>query len=108
LTKDLPSRRGSAENLYAIAYTDKNPKKQSGGSGAAPPIRRRDPGDSEKLRIGRNFHRRPAEDLQRQAGAAEKAMTDFRRGNMGLMFGDRRDYYTRLVEAQTALDGADP
>jgi len=33
-------------------------------------------------------------------------MTDFRRRNMGLMVGDRRDYYTRLVEAQTALDGA--
>lgn len=108
LTRDLTIRGAGRENLYAIAYTDKNPQEAKRVvqslltlfvEGTLGDQRK----DSESARDFIDDQLRIYND---KLVAAEKAMTEFKRRNMGLMVGDRRDYYTRLVEAQTALSGA--
>jgi len=108
LTKDLTIKGAGRENLYAIAYTDKNPQEAKRVVQALLTLFvEGTQGDQRKdSESARNFIDDQLRIYNDRLVAAEKAMTDFRRRNMGLMVGDRRDYYTRLVEAQTALDGA--
>jgi polysaccharide chain length determinant protein (PEP-CTERM system associated) len=108
LARDLTIKGAGRENLYAIAYTDKNPQEAKRVvqslltlfvEGTLGDQRK----DSESARKFIDDQLRIYND---KLVAAETAMTEFKRRNMGLMVGDRRDYYTRLVEAQTALSGA--
>jgi len=108
LTRDLTIKGAGRENLYAITYTDKDPQ------GAKRVVQslltlfvEGTLGDQRKdSESARNFIDDQLRIYNDKLVAAEKAMTDFKRRNMGLMADDRRDYYTRLVEAQTALSGA--
>jgi polysaccharide chain length determinant protein (PEP-CTERM system associated) len=108
LTRELAIKSAGRENLYTIAYTDKNPQEAKRVvqslltlfmEGTLGDQRR----DSE---AARRFIDDQLMAYNERLVAAENAVTEFRRRHMGLMAGDRRDYYTRVVEAQTALSGA--
>lgn len=108
LTKELSMSSAGRENLYTIAYTDKDPvlaKKIVQSlltlfmEGAL--------GDQRKdAESARHFIDEQLETYNEKLIAAEDAVTDFKRRHMGFMTGDKRDYYTRLVEAQSALSQA--
>jgi polysaccharide chain length determinant protein (PEP-CTERM system associated) len=108
LARELTIQSAGRENLYTIAYTDKNPQEAKRVVQSLLTLfvegslsdKRKDSDSAlrfidEQLKINNE-----------KLVAAENAVTEFRRRHMGLMAGDRRDYYTRLVEAQAALSGA--
>ncbi|MEO8005735.1 MAG: XrtA system polysaccharide chain length determinant [Betaproteobacteria bacterium] len=108
LTKELSISSAGRENLYTIAYTDTDPARAKKTvqslltlfmEGAL--------GDQRKdAESARHFIDEQLESYNDKLIAAEDAVTDFKRRHMGFMTGDKRDYYTRLVEAQTALSQA--
>lgn len=102
--------RGDAQsnNIYLISYMSTNPQeaKQVVESlvtifveGTAGDKRK----DSD---FAQRFIDEQLNSLSEKLIAAEKAITEFKRRNMGLIPGEGRDYYARLVEARTALSQA--
>ena len=108
LTKELSMTSAGRENLYTIAYTDTDPGRAKKivqslltlfMEGAL--------GDQRKdAESARHFIDEQLESYNEKLIAAEGAVTEFKRRHMGFMTGDKRDYYTRLVEAQSALSQA--
>lgn len=108
LTKELVIRSAGRENLYTISYSDKNPQEAKrvvqslltlfveGSLGD-----KRKDSDS-----ARRFIDEQLKGHSEKLVALENAVTEFKRQHMGLMPGDRRDYYARLVEAQAAVSQA--
>jgi polysaccharide chain length determinant protein (PEP-CTERM system associated) len=108
LTKELTIQSAGRENLYTIAYTDKNPQQAKRVVQSLLTIFVEGSlGDQRKdSDVARRFIDDQLKIYNEKLVVAENAVTEFRRRNMGLMAGDRRDYYTRLVEAQAALTKA--
>jgi polysaccharide chain length determinant protein (PEP-CTERM system associated) len=108
LTRELTIQSAGRENLYTIAYTDKNPQEAKRVVQSLLTIFVEGSlGDQRKdSDAARRFIDEQLKTYNEKLVAAENAVTEFRRRHMGLMAGDRRDYYTRLVEAQAALSGA--
>jgi len=108
LTRELTIQSAGRENLYTIAYSDTNPQEAKrvvqslltifveGGLG-----------DQRKdSDAARRFIDEQLTTINAKLLAAEKAVTEFKRRHMGLMPGEGRGYYARLVEANTALNQA--
>src|SRR5882762_3753916 len=108
LTRELAIKSAGRENLYTIAYTDKNPQEAKRVVQSLLTLFMEGTlGDQRKdSEAARRFIDDQLKTYNERLVAAENAVTEFRRRHMGLMAGDRRDYYTRVVEAQTALSGA--
>jgi len=108
LTRQLTIQSAGRQNLYTIAYTDKNPEEAKRVVQSLLTIFMEGSlGDQRKdSAAARRFIDDQLKIYNDKLVAAENAVTEFRRRHMGLMPGDRRDYYTRLVEAQAALSGA--
>jgi polysaccharide chain length determinant protein (PEP-CTERM system associated) len=108
LTRELAIKSAGRENLYTIAYTDKNPQEAKRVVQSLLTLFMEGTlGDQRKdSEAARRFIDEQLKNYNEKLVAAENAVTEFRRRHMGLMAGDRRDYYTRLVEAQAALSGA--
>ena len=107
LTKEL-TIKSAGENIYIIALSDTNPQQAKrivqslltlfveGSIGD-----KRKDSDSAKRFIDEQLKA-----YSEKLVAAESAVTEFRRRNMGLMQGEDRSYYARLGQAQNALDEA--
>ncbi|MDH3320242.1 MAG: Wzz/FepE/Etk N-terminal domain-containing protein, partial [Betaproteobacteria bacterium] len=108
LSRELTIQSAGHENLYTIAYTDKKPQEAKRVVQALLTIFVEGGlGDQRKdSETARRFIDEQLKIYNDKLVAAENAVTEFKRRHMGLMAGDRRDYYARLVEAQTALSGA--
>ena len=97
-----------SNNIYLISYISKNPQeaKQVVQSlltifveGTAGDKRK----DSD---FAQRFIDEQLNSLNEKLIAAEKAVTEFKRRNQGLIPGEGRDYYARVVDARTALSQA--
>jgi len=109
LTKELTIKSAGSENIYTIALSDTNPQQAKrivqslltlfveGSLGD-----KRKDSDAAKRFIDEQL-----KVYNDKLVAAESAVTEFKRRNLGLMQGgEGRNYYTRLVEAQNALNEA--
>lgn len=108
LTKELSINSGGRENLYTISYVDNSPQQAKQVVEALLQLfMERTLGDQRKdAESARHFIDEQVAAYNSKLVAAENAMTEFKRKHMGYMSGDTRDYYTRLVEAQTSLNQA--
>jgi len=108
LTRELTIKSAGRENLYTIALTDKNPQEAKRVVQSLLTLFMEGTiGDQRKdSEAARRFIDDQLKTYNDKLVASENAMTEFRRRHMGLMAGDRRDYYTRLVESETALSAA--
>jgi len=106
LTRELSIKSAGRENLYTIAYTDKNPQEAKRVVQSLLTLFMEGTfGDQRKdSEAARRFIDEQLKLYNEKLVAAENAVTEFKRRHMGLMAGDNRDYYTRLVEAQVALN----
>lgn len=109
LMKELTMKSAGGENIYTIAYTDRNSQEAKrivqslltlfveGSLGD-----KRKDSDS-----ARRFIDEQLKSYSDKLVAAENAVMEFKRRNIGLMEGgEGRNYYTRLVEAQKAFNDA--
>src|SRR5688572_4997894 len=108
LSKGLTIKSAGRENLYTIAYGDRNPQEAKrivqslltifveGSLGD-----KRKDSDS-----ARRFIDEQLKSYAEKLVAAENSVTEFKRKNMGLMGGEGQGYYARLTQAQTALSQA--
>lgn len=108
LNKEVLMKSGGAENLYIISYSDNNPQEAKrvvqslltifveGNLGNT-----RKDSDS-----ARRFINEQLAAYSEKLVAAEQAVAEFKRKNVGLMGAEGQTYYTRLAEAQTALNQA--
>jgi polysaccharide chain length determinant protein (PEP-CTERM system associated) len=94
-----------SNNVYVISYQDTNPEKAKRVVQAAlMTFVQSTVGDKRKdSDLAQRFIEEQLKGLNEKLVAAENAVTEFKRRNMGLIPGEGRDYYARLVEAQTAL-----
>jgi polysaccharide chain length determinant protein (PEP-CTERM system associated) len=108
LARELTIQSAGRENLYTIAYTDKNPQEaKQVVQSLLTLFVEGSLGDQRKdSDAALRFIDEQLDAYNKKLVAAESAVTEFRRKHMSLMAGDRRDYYTRLVEAQNALNAA--
>ena len=105
LTRELAIQSAGRENLYTIAYTDRNPQDAKrvvqslltlfveGSVGD-----KRKDSDSARRFIDEQLRSYSATLV-----AAENAVTEFKRRHQGLMPGEGQDYYVRLGDARAAL-----
>ena len=108
LTRELSIQSGGRENLYTIAFVDKNAQEAKRVVQALLTLfMEGTQGDQQKDSAeARRFIDEQLQIYNDKLVAAESAVTEFKRQHMGFMAGDRRDYYTRLVEAESALSQA--
>jgi polysaccharide chain length determinant protein (PEP-CTERM system associated) len=108
VTKELSLNSAGRENLYTISYVDKSPQQaRQIVESMLKLFMEKTQGDQRKdSEAARHFIDEQISGYNDKLVAAENAMTEFKRRHMGYMSGDTRDYYTRLVEAQTALSQA--
>ena len=96
---------GRGENLYTLSFTSGSPRQAydvvqatlnlfvEGALGDAR-------ADTD---LTQRFLDQQIRDYERRLEAAERRLADFRRENVGLLPGDRGDYYQRLQQAQAEL-----
>jgi polysaccharide chain length determinant protein (PEP-CTERM system associated) len=108
LRRELSIRGAGGPNYYTIAYTDKDPHQAERVVRSLVTIFVEGSLNSQRAdsEAARRFIDEQLKSHEEKLVAAENAVTEFRRRHMGLTAGDRRDYYTRLMEAQVALNGA--
>ncbi|MDH3412160.1 MAG: chain length-determining protein [Gammaproteobacteria bacterium] len=108
LMRDLTIRSAGRENLYTIAYTDNKPQVAKRLVQSLLTIFVEGSiGDQRKdTDAAQRFIEAQLKAYNDKLIAAENAVTEFKRRNMGLMAGERRDYYGRLVDAQSKLSEA--
>jgi polysaccharide chain length determinant protein (PEP-CTERM system associated) len=93
------------ENFYVISYTNEDPESAKRVVQSMLTIfvegsvgNKRKDSDSAQRFIDEQLR-----GLSEKLAAAEQAVTEFKRRHMGLMPGEGRDYYGRLMETQAAL-----
>ena len=108
LTKELTIRSAGRENLYTIAYSDRNPQEAKRIVQSLLTIFVEGSlGDKRKdSDTARRFIDEQLKAYGDKLVAAESAVTEFKRKNMGLMGGDARSYYSRVADAKLALSQA--
>ena len=108
LIRELTIKGTASQNFYTITYTDRDPEQAKkvvqsllaifveGGVGE-----KRKDSDS-----ARSFIDEQLETYGRRLTAAENAVADFKKRNLGRMPGQGQDFYARVNEAQNALNQA--
>ncbi|MDZ7803459.1 XrtA system polysaccharide chain length determinant [Thiohalophilus sp.] len=96
------------QNLYTLSYNDKNPEQAHSVVQAMLTIftesalgETRQDGD-----MAQDFIEKQLEKYEKRLSEAEQRLADFRRENVGMLPGDRGDYYQRLQNAQSELEEA--
>ena len=108
LTKDLTIKGTGAQNFYTIAFADRNPELAKRVVQSLLTIfvdgslgdKRKDTNSAQ------SFIDEQLKTYRERLTAAETAVTEFKRRNMGLMPGQGQNFYSRLGEAQVALNQA--
>ena len=105
LTRELSIKSAGRENLYTIAYTDKNPQEAKRVVQSLLTLFMEGTfGDQRKdSEAARRFIDEQLKLYNEKLVAAENAVTEFRRRHMAIL-ASGRDYYSRLVEAQATLN----
>ena len=108
LGKDLSVKSAGRENLYTIAYADRNPQEAKRVVQSLLTIFVEGSlGDKRKdSDTARRFLDEQLKGYSDRLMAAEAAVTEFKRKNVGLMRGGQ-DFYARLGEAQSAVSQAE-
>jgi polysaccharide chain length determinant protein (PEP-CTERM system associated) len=108
LTRELTIKSSGAENFYTIAYANKDPQQAKRVVQSLLSIfvegslsNKRKDTDS-----ARSFIDEQLKIYGEKLTAAENAVTEFKRRNMGLMPGQGQNFYSRLGEAQVAVNQA--
>lgn len=108
LAKELTIQSAGSENLYTIAFSDKNPQEAKRVVQSLLTLfvegslsNKRKDSDSAQRFISEQLKA-----YNEKLIAAENAVTEFKRRHMGLMGGETGNYYAGLVAAQTALSQA--
>ena len=105
LSQSLDVRSAGRENLYTIAYADRNPDLAKRVVESLLTIFMEGPlGDKRKdSDSARRFIDEQLKGYNEKLIAAENAVIAFKRRHQGMMPGDGRGYYVRLSDARTAL-----
>jgi polysaccharide chain length determinant protein (PEP-CTERM system associated) len=107
LGRDLMITSTGAQNFYAITYTDSDRQQALRVVSSLLTIFEQGLGDKRKdSDSARDFIDEQLKVYSERLVAAENAVTEFKRQNMGLMPGQGQTYFTRLAEAKTALSQA--
>lgn len=109
LMRELTIRSTGYENLYTIAYTDREPQLAKRVVQSLLTIfvegslgnKRKDSESAQR------FINEQLKTYNERLVKAEGAVTEFKRRNMHLIGDGKQNYYTRLAEAQSALSQAD-
>ena len=108
LTKGLTIKSAGRENLYTIAYSDKNPQEAKRVVQSLLTIFVEGSlGDKRKdSDSARRFIDEQLKTYGEKLIAAETSVTEFKRKNVGLMPGEGKDYYSQLGLAKEAVNQA--
>ena len=108
LTKELTIKSAGRENLYTIAYNDKNPQESKRVVQSLLTIFVEGSlGDKRKdSDTARRFIDEQLKAYGEKLNASENAVTEFKRKNMSLMGTDAKSFYSRLNDAKGALSQA--
>lgn len=106
---NLSVTSGGKENLYSISFVDENPATAKRVVEAFLDIfvERSRVDKREDADSARQFIDEQLELYRKRLKASEDAVMAFKRQHLGLLPGEGPSYYTRLVETQTALNGAE-
>ena len=109
LSKELTIKSAGRENLYTISYSDPNPQEAKRVVQSLLTIFVEGSlGDKRKdSDTARRFLDDQLKAYSEKLTAAETAVTEFKRKNLGMMPKDGRDYYSRLGEAKAAVSQAE-
>ncbi|MEO8133043.1 MAG: XrtA system polysaccharide chain length determinant [Betaproteobacteria bacterium] len=108
LSKELTIRSSGAQNFYTIAYADQDPQQAKRVVQSLLTIFV-EGSMSDKVKdseSARTFIDDQLKNYGERLTAAENAVTEFKRRNAGLMPGQGQNFYSRLGEAQIALNQA--
>jgi polysaccharide chain length determinant protein (PEP-CTERM system associated) len=96
------------ENLYTLSYQDENPQRAHAVVQALQTIFVESAlGDTRvDSDMAQRFIEQQIQEYEQRLEAAEHRLAEFRRENVGLLPGDRGDYYQRLQLAQNELEEA--
>ena len=108
MTKEVTIKSAGRENLYTIAFSDSDPQQAKRVVQALLTIfvegslgsKRKDTDSA------RQFINEQLKTYNEKLIAAENAVAEFKRRHIGLLGGEGRGYYTRLIEAQAAMSQA--
>jgi len=105
LIRELSIKSAGRENLYTIAYTEKNPQEAKRVVQSLLTLFMEGTlGDQRKdSEAARRFIDEQLKIYNEKLVTAENAVTEFRRRHMAIL-ASGRDYYSRLVEAQATLN----
>ena len=108
LIKELTIKSAGSENLYTIAFSDRDPQLAKRVVQSLLTIFVEGSlGDKRKdTDSARRFIDEQLKVYNDRLVAAENAVTEFKRRHLGLMGGEGKNFYARLVEAQSALNQA--
>ena len=108
LTKELTIKSAGRENLYTIAYNNKNPQESKRVVQSLLTIFVEGSlGDKRKdSDTARRFIDEQLKAYGEKLNASENAVTEFKRKNMSLMGTDAKSFYSRLNDAKGALSQA--
>ena len=96
------------EDLYTLSYQDRNPQRAHAVVQALQTIFVETAlGDTRvDSDLAHRFIDQQIQEYEQRLDAAEQRLADFRRENVGLLPGERGDYYQRLQRAQNELEEA--
>jgi polysaccharide chain length determinant protein (PEP-CTERM system associated) len=96
------------ENLYTLAYRDENPQRAHAVVQALQTIFVESAlGDTRvDTDMAQRFIEQQIQEYEQRLEAAEHRLAQFRRENVGMLPGERGDYYQRLQRAQAELEEA--
>ena len=108
LGRDLSIRSAGRENLYTIAYADRNPQEAKRVvQSLLTIVVEGSLGDKRKdSDTARRFIDEQLKSYNDKLNLAESNVTEFKRKNMAIMGSDARSFYARLGEAKNALSQA--
>jgi polysaccharide chain length determinant protein (PEP-CTERM system associated) len=107
LSRELAIRGTGSQNLYTIAYSERDPEQAKRVVQSLLTIFEENLGDKRKDSDSAiSFIEDQLKIYGERLTAAENAVTEFKRKNVGLMPGQGENYYTRLNEARVALNQA--
>jgi polysaccharide chain length determinant protein (PEP-CTERM system associated) len=108
-SKSVSAKRGAATNLYAISFVDQNPRvaQRVVESLLELFVERSLSDHREDSASARRFIDQQLEVYRERLQASERAVTAFKRRNLGLLPGEGPNYFKRLFDAEAAMRQAE-
>jgi len=107
MSRDLAIKGTGSQNLYTISYAERDPQQAKRVVQSLLTIFEENLGEKKRDSDSAiTFIEEQLKTYGERLTAAENAVTEFKRKNIGLMPGQNENYYTRLNEARIALNQA--